>query len=132
MIEARDGSRRVSVEVVDGVAAHVDLLKLCSTWEPSRLSWTGRTSPSASTPCTASRAPTRRRCSATCWAGQRLVSINAVPKDDFGGHHADPNLTYAVDLTKKMGVDRLGQPVGSAAGVPSLGAASDGDGRMWK
>ena len=54
--------------------------------------------------------------------------INAVPKDDFGGHHADPNLTYAVDLTKKMGVDRLGQPVGSAQGVPSLGAASDGDG----
>jgi len=31
-------------------------------------------------------------------------------------------------LTKKMGVDRLGQPVGSAQGVPSLGAASDGDG----
>ena len=27
VIEARDGSRRVSVEVVDGVAAHVDLLR---------------------------------------------------------------------------------------------------------
>ena len=54
--------------------------------------------------------------------------LNAVPKDDFGGHHADPNLTYAVDLTKKMGVDRLGQPVGAAAGLPAFGAASDGDG----
>ena len=31
--------------------------------------------------------------------------LNAIPKDDFNGHHADPNLTYAVDLTAKMGLD---------------------------
>ena len=42
------------------------------------------------------------------------------------GHHADPNLTYAVDLTKKMGVDRLGSR--RLGGRPLLGAASDGDG----
>ena len=26
-------------------------------------------------------------------------------KEDFGGDHPDPNLTYAVDLVKKMGLN---------------------------
>lgn len=28
---------------------------------------------------------------------------NCVPLPDFGGHHPDPNLTYAVELVKAMG-----------------------------
>ncbi len=44
--------------------------------------------------------------------------INAEPKEDFGGGHPDPNLTYAKTLVEKM--------YGPAA--PTLGAASDGDG----
>lgn len=28
--------------------------------------------------------------------------INSVPKDDFNGGHADPNLTYAKDLIKVL------------------------------
>lgn len=44
--------------------------------------------------------------------------INAEPKEDFGGGHPDPNLTYAKALVEKM--------YGPAA--PTLGAASDGDG----
>lgn len=54
------------------------------------------------------------------------------PKPDFGGGkcHPDPNLTYAADLVKKMGL----KPDGSAdesvdlAILPTLGAANDGDG----
>ena len=47
--------------------------------------------------------------------------INAVPKDDFGGGHADPNLTYAKDLTAVMGVDRTGLPTGEGgAAVPDF------------
>lgn len=47
--------------------------------------------------------------------------MNAVPKEDFGGKdtpshgHADPNLTYAVELVKKMGTNKTGklhQPAG--------------------
>ena len=54
--------------------------------------------------------------------------INAVPKDDFDGHHADPNLTYAKDLCKALGVDKEGQPVlGQSEEVPCFGAAADGD-----
>lgn len=44
----------------------------------------------------------------------RSVLMNAVPKEDFGGKnspshgHADPNLTYAVELVQKMGTNKTG------------------------
>lgn len=44
--------------------------------------------------------------------------INGVPKEDFGGGHPDPNLTYAHEL-----VDIL-----YGEDAPDFGAASDGDG----
>jgi phosphoglucomutase len=46
------------------------------------------------------------------------VVINGVPLPDFGGHHPDPNLTYAREL-----YDMVMAPDG-----PDFGAASDGDG----
>jgi len=54
--------------------------------------------------------------------------INAEPLEDFGGGHADPNLTYAHNLTEVMGVDSKGLPVtGQAREPPQFGAAADGD-----
>ena len=50
--------------------------------------------------------------------GAKGVVMNGVPLPDFGGHHPDPNLTYAKDL-----VDLVMAPHG-----PDFGAASDGDG----
>ncbi len=44
--------------------------------------------------------------------------MNAVPLEDFGGGHPDPNLTYAHDLVEIM----------FGAEAPDFGAASDGDG----
>jgi len=44
--------------------------------------------------------------------------MNAVPLEDFGGGHPDPNLTYAHALAELM----------YGAKAPTLGAASDGDG----
>ncbi len=44
--------------------------------------------------------------------------VNGTPLPDFGGHHPDPNLTYAKDL-----YDLLMSPE-----APDFGAASDGDG----
>jgi len=44
--------------------------------------------------------------------------INAVPLEDFGGGHPDPNLVHAHELAELM--------YGSSA--PTVGAASDGDG----
>ena len=44
--------------------------------------------------------------------------MNAVPREDFGGGHPDPNLVHAHELAERM----------YAPGAPALGAASDGDG----
>lgn len=41
---------------------------------------------------------------------------NATPKDDFGGGHADPNLTYAKDLVKAMGLTNKGLPLAEMDG----------------
>jgi len=45
--------------------------------------------------------------------------INAIPKEDFGGAHPDPNLAHAKDLVARL---NTGQ------NAPMFGAASDGDG----
>jgi len=58
---------------------------------------------------------------------------NADPKPDFGGPesawhgHADPNLTYAVELVKDMGLNKEGNKIEVAGTIPSFGAAADGD-----
>ncbi|KAK3556764.1 hypothetical protein QTP70_016687 [Hemibagrus guttatus] len=44
-------------------------------------------------------------------------AVNCEPSEDFGGHHPDPNLTYAADLVKAM-----------KGGEYEFGAAFDGDG----
>ncbi|CAN1796487.1 Phosphoglucomutase, cytoplasmic [Linum perenne] len=49
--------------------------------------------------------------------------LNCVPKEDFGGGHPDPNLTYAKELVDRMGLGKSstnGEP-------PEFGAAADGD-----
>lgn len=43
--------------------------------------------------------------------------VNVTPLQDFGGHHPDPNLTYAKDLVCSM-----------QQGIAGFGAAFDGDG----
>jgi phosphoglucomutase len=44
--------------------------------------------------------------------------VNGIPLPDFGGHHPDPNLTYAKDLYDLL----------MSKEAPDFGAASDGDG----
>ncbi|MEE4451181.1 alpha-D-glucose phosphate-specific phosphoglucomutase [Novosphingobium resinovorum] len=44
--------------------------------------------------------------------------VNAVPLEDFGGHHPDPNLIHAKELYDLM----------MSEDAPDIGAASDGDG----
>lgn len=57
------------------------------------------------------------------------VCMNAVPKDDFNGGHADPNLTYAKELVALMGLNRKGEKIDVGdKKIPSFGAAADGDG----
>jgi len=60
-------------------------------------------------------------------------ATNADPREDFGGKdspwhgHADPNLTYAVELVKTMGLDKGGNKIATEKPPPAFGAAADGD-----
>ncbi|XP_031271659.1 phosphoglucomutase, cytoplasmic [Pistacia vera] len=49
--------------------------------------------------------------------------LNCVPKEDFGGGHPDPNLTYAKELVARMGLGKAP----SQDEPPEFGAAADGD-----
>jgi len=57
-----------------------------------------------------------------------LLRSNPLP--DFGKCHPDPNLIYAADLVKKMGLKDDGSADESVdfSSLPMLGAANDGDG----
>merc|ERR1712060_96594 len=58
---------------------------------------------------------------------------NADPREDFGGKesawhgHADPNLTYAVELVATMGLNKEGNKIDTPTPPPTFGAAADGD-----
>lgn len=54
---------------------------------------------------------------------QESSLLNCVPKEDFGGGHPDPNLTYAKELVARMGLGKSNSEVEP----PEFGAASDGD-----
>nr|GMD24819.1 phosphoglucomutase, cytoplasmic [Ipomoea batatas] len=49
--------------------------------------------------------------------------LNCVPKEDFGGGHPDPNLTYAKELVARMGLSKTHPE----SNPPEFGAAADGD-----
>ena len=53
--------------------------------------------------------------------------LNCEPKEDFGGGHPDPNLTYAAELVARMGLTADGKVAPAADAAPVLGAAADGD-----
>ncbi|KAF6164935.1 hypothetical protein GIB67_016747 [Kingdonia uniflora] len=54
---------------------------------------------------------------------QESSLINCTPKEDFGGGHPDPNLTYAKELVIRMGLNKS-KPQDNP---PEFGAAADGD-----
>ena len=59
--------------------------------------------------------------------------VNCTPLPDFGGVHPDPNLTYAPELVRALGLTRDGTPADDADAprerpLPAFGAACDGDG----
>ncbi|KAJ6981967.1 phosphoglucomutase [Populus alba x Populus x berolinensis] len=54
---------------------------------------------------------------------QESSLMNCVPKEDFGGGHPDPNLTYAKELVARMGLGKSNSEVEP----PEFGAAADGD-----
>jgi len=127
VVEAADLSCRAAVEVVDGVAAHLDLLETVFDLGAVRKLLDRPDFSLCFDAMHGVTGPYARALFVERLGQPASCLLNATPRDDFGGRHADPNLTYAVDLTAKMGVDKLGRPVAGGP-YPSFGAASDGDG----
>lgn len=65
--------------------------------------------------------PYGRRIFVDMLAGSEKSLMRAVPLEDFGGAHPDPNLTYAADLVARCNPAENDD-------APDMGAASDGDG----
>jgi len=127
-VASDDGSSSVAVEVIPSTESHIALLKTIFDFNAVRAlldrddfsmvydSMHGVNGPFA-------------RAAFVDELGQPESSLtNSVPKDDFNGAHADPNLTYAKELVATMGLDRKGNRVDVPGPIPSFGAAADGDG----
>ena len=127
-VKSTDGSRSVIVDVISSTESHVDLLKTIFDFNAigaliRRPDFTFRYDCMHGV-----QGPYAHKVFVDELGAPANSLMNAVPKDDFDGHHADPNLTYAKDLCNALGIDKNGVPVtGQAQEVPCFGAAADGD-----
>jgi len=128
-LKSDDGSMEVNVEVIDSTESHVELLKTVFDF-PAIKSLLDRPDFSMVYDCMHGvNGPYAKKVFLDILGQPAESCMNAVPKDDFNGGHADPNLTYAKELVAIMGLDRTGAKIDvSGKKVPSFGAAADGDG----
>jgi len=126
-ITATDKSDSISIEVIDSTETHVDLLRsifdfpaICDLLSRDDFTMIYDSMHGVN-------GPYSKAVFVDEFKQPQSVLMNATPKDDFGGQHADPNLTYAKELVKIMGLNRKGEKIEVAGPVPSFGAAADGD-----
>jgi phosphoglucomutase len=124
-----DGSTEVNVEVISSVGNHVALLKTIFDFPAIKELLDRDDFSMVYDAMHGVNGPYAKKIFVDELGQPESVCINAVPKDDFNGGHADPNLTYAKELVEIMGLDRTGSKIDvSGRTVPSFGAAADGDG----
>ena len=128
-LKSDDGSMEVNIEVIDSTESHVELLKTVFDF-PAIKSLLDRPDFSMVYDCMHGvNGPYAKKVFLDILGQPAETCMNADPKDDFNGGHADPNLTYAKELVAIMGLDRTGAKIDvSGKKVPSFGAAADGDG----
>eukprot|EP00538_Stauroneis_constricta_P000295 CAMPEP_0119571500 /NCGR_PEP_ID=MMETSP1352-20130426/44153_1 /TAXON_ID=265584 /ORGANISM="Stauroneis constricta, Strain CCMP1120" /LENGTH=1057 /DNA_ID=CAMNT_0007621181 /DNA_START=46 /DNA_END=3219 /DNA_ORIENTATION=- len=128
-VKAADGSDEINVEVISSTDAHINLLKTAFDF-PAIKALLDREDFSMVYDCMHGvNGPYAKACLVDELGQPESVCMNAVPKDDFNGGHADPNLTYAKELVAMMGLDRKGMTIDTGdKKIPSFGAAADGDG----
>jgi len=124
-----DGSTEVNVDVIDSTAAHVTLLKSIFDFDAIKALLDRPDFTMVYDSMHGVNGPYAKAVLIDELGQDESTCLNAIPKDDFNGGHADPNLTYAKELVDIMGLDKKGDKidVGDRA-VPSFGAAADGDG----
>jgi phosphoglucomutase len=127
VVTSADGSINVVVDVISSTEHHVNLLKTIFDF-PAITRLIQRKDFSFRYDCMHGvQGPYARKIFVEELGASPDVLINAHPKDDFNGGHADPNLTYARDICDIMGVDAKGLPQSTASLPPTFGAACDGD-----
>jgi len=129
-ITSDDGSSEVNIEVIDSTEAHVSLLKTIFDFDAIKALLDRSDFTMVYDSMHGVNGPYSKKVLVDILGQSEDVLMNAVPKDDFAGHHADPNLTYAKELVAKCGLDRKGMKIEVPAGatIPDFGAAADGDG----
>jgi len=127
-VAGADGSDEVTVEVIDSTAAHTTLLKSVFDF-PAIKALLDRPDFSMVYDCMHGvNGPMSKDIFVNELGQPESTCVNAIPKDDFNGGHADPNLTYAKELVATMGLDKKGNKINVSGPIPSFGAAADGDG----
>jgi len=122
-----------TIEIFDAVEDHMNLLKKCFDFDAIKKLLT-RDDFTMTYDCMSGvQGPYARGIIEVALGAKEGSCKNADPKPDFGGPesawhgHADPNLTYAVELVADMGLNKEGQKIESAKPIPNFGAAADGD-----
>jgi len=123
-----DGSTQVSVEVIDSTEAHVALLKTIFDFDAIKTLLDRPDFSMIYDSMHGVNGPYSKAVFVDELAQDESSLMNHIPKDDFNGGHADPNLTYAKELVAIMGLDRKGSKIDVDGPIPSFGAAADGDG----
>jgi phosphoglucomutase len=129
VVKSLDGTLSVIVDVISATDAHVDLLKTIFDFGALK-NLIKRPDFSFCYDCMHGvQGPYAHKVFYDELGASTGSLINSIPKDDFNGGHADPNLTYAKELVKIMHVDITGAAVPAEPGVvvPCFGAAADGD-----
>lgn len=127
-VAGADGSTEVTVEVIDSTEAHVKLLKSIFDFPSIKALLDRPDFTMVYDTMYGVNGPYSKAIFIDELGQPESTCMNATPKDDFNGGHADPNLTYAKELVAIMGLDKKGNKIDVDGPIPSFGAAADGDG----
>jgi len=122
-----------TIEVFDCVEDHLALLKKCFSFNQIRGLLKNKDFDFCYDSMCGVQGPYARKILEKTLGGKKGSCTNADPQEDFGGPssawhgHADPNLTYAVELVKTMGLNKEGRKIETEKPPPVFGAAADGD-----
>jgi phosphoglucomutase/UDP-N-acetylglucosamine pyrophosphorylase len=129
VIKSDDGLSSVTVEVIDSTQNHVSLLKTIFDFGAIKNLLDRDDFSIVYDSMHGVNGPYAKAVLVDELGQDPSVCMNAIPTEDFNGHHADPNLTYAKELVAMMGLDRTGEKIDvGGRKIPSFGAAADGDG----
>lgn len=128
VMKSDDGSIEVIVEVINSTKAHVALLKSIFNFDAIKALLDREDFTMIYDSMHGVNGPYAKAIFVQELGQDEACCLNATPLDDFNGAHADPNLTYAKELVKLMGLDKKGSKIDvGTRKVPSFGAAADGD-----